>query len=73
MSRDTFAAKLKEKGVDSRPFFIPMHVLPTYQDSEGYPMAEALAQKGLNLPSSTRLNAEDVEYIVQIIREISSR
>jgi perosamine synthetase len=72
ITRDALAVKLKERGIDTRPFFIPMHQLPPYQESEEYPVAEDLSQRGLNLPSSTRLTAEDIEYIVQTIRQVSS-
>jgi perosamine synthetase len=72
ITRDALAVKLKERGIDTRPFFIPMHQLPPYQESEEYPVAEDLSQRGLNLPSSTRLTSEDIEYIVQMLRHISS-
>ncbi|MBI1870977.1 MAG: DegT/DnrJ/EryC1/StrS family aminotransferase [Chlamydiae bacterium] len=70
MSRDELIQALKERGVDTRPFFVPMHELPLYRAKESFPIAEDLSRKGLNLPSSTRLTREDIEYVVQTIQEI---
>ena len=74
-SRDDVAAALAEQGVDSRPFFYPVHSLPPYRDRahEGsFPVADALAARGLNLPSSALLTREDVEYACAALREASA-
>jgi len=70
MSRDELALKLREKEIDTRPFFIPMHQLPPYKERENYPIAEALSQRGINLPSSAALNEDQIEFICQTIKEL---
>ncbi|MBI1884037.1 MAG: DegT/DnrJ/EryC1/StrS family aminotransferase [Chlamydiae bacterium] len=70
ISRDSLMEKLKEKGIDTRPFFIPTHMLPSHREEGPYPVSESLSKKGMNLPSSTRLTQEDIEYVVQTIQEI---
>ncbi len=71
-SRDELMAKLKERGIDSRPFFYPMHQLPMY--SEGYsdkdfPVAVELSRRGINLPSSVKLSEDDIRRVCAAIAE----
>lgn len=70
MNRDEVMKALKERGIDTRPFFVPMHQLPAYLSKESFPVAENLAQRGINLPSSTKLKPEDIEYVCQVIHEL---
>jgi perosamine synthetase len=58
------ATRLAAEGIDSRPFFHPMHTLPPYATSERFPVAEDLAARGLNLPSGYGLRRDDVARVV---------
>lgn len=69
-NRDYLIGELKKKGVDSRPFFFPLNRLPRYKTEEPYPVAEALGSSGLNLPSSTDLTEDKIEYIARKIIDI---
>jgi len=71
LSRDRLAAALKERGVDSRPFFRAIHTMPSHPRSVYLPVAEDLAARGMNLPSSTKLTLEQVDYVCQQIAELS--
>jgi len=64
--RDELADSLRERGIDTRPFFCPIHVQPAYSEynSERFPVAEELARKGINLPSGTTLMREDIQNVV---------
>ena len=66
-------AGLAAAGVDSRPFFHPMHTLPPYADGARFPVAEDLARRGLNLPSGYGLERADVEYVAQTLRDVLGR
>jgi perosamine synthetase len=69
LSRDAFMAGLDEDGIETRPVFYPMHVLPPYlQDGRPFPVADRLAARGLNLPTHGMLTEDDVDYIVARIR-----
>ncbi len=69
--RDELILKLKEKGIDTRPFFYPVSQMPMYNNSGKInPMAYDISQRGLNLPSSVNLKKEDIEWITKIILEI---
>ncbi|MBI3036856.1 DegT/DnrJ/EryC1/StrS family aminotransferase [Candidatus Woesearchaeota archaeon] len=73
-SRDELMKLLKAEGVDTRPFFYPMHQLPMYSEGHGdneFPVASELALKGINLPSSVKLTADDIRYVCNAIAEAS--
>ncbi len=79
MSMPELRAKLLERGVDTRTFFIGMHRQPVYQDgkderypktSDPFPNAEILERQGFYLPSSSHLTEEQIRTVAQIIKEI---
>lgn len=69
INRDDLIRKMSEKGVETRPFFMPIHNMPPYKDFKHGNMSvtEELYRKGINLPSSVGLKKEDIEYICEII------
>jgi perosamine synthetase len=71
VSRDTLMQALKEKNIETRPFFHPMHTLPPYRgpDAGPCPVAEEVASQGINLPSGVPLTDQDVERVSNQIRE----
>lgn len=75
MDRDTVAARLRERGVDSRPFFVPLHEMPPDHPREGlpahFPVASELSRKGINLPSGTGLEPAEVATVCRALREIA--
>ena len=66
--RDELMARLRADGIDTRPFFYPMHSMPPYASSRPFPVADAIASSGINIPSSPRLTREDVFAITARIR-----
>jgi perosamine synthetase len=66
---------LKKYGVETRPFFYPIHLQPAYSDlfkGETYPVADELSERGINLPSGNTLSKEQIEYIVDAIISVKS-
>ena len=61
-------ARLGRDGIDTRPFFYPMHMLPTYEQAGDFPCAEAASTSGFNLPSSPLLSRDDVAHIAARVR-----
>lgn len=63
--RDALMKDLLTVGVETRPFFYPMHALPMYATAppQSFPVAERLSAAGFNLPSSASLSAEDIDYV----------
>ena len=70
-TRDEVIAGLKQKGVDTRPFFYPSHVMPPYQTGQCLPVAEQLSRKGLNLPSGPTLTEDQVHFVCRLLKEKS--
>ena len=73
MYRDILMEKLIEDyGIETRPFFYPMHKLPIYlvdNNDNAFPIVESFYYRGLNLPSSTKLEEDDIKYISRCIIE----
>jgi perosamine synthetase len=73
-SRDELMAALLERGIDTRPFFLPVHQLPPFREAsrrrgEDLPVTVALAASGLNLPTYNDLRDSDVERVAEAVRE----
>jgi len=68
-TRDEVIAGLKRKGVDTRPFFHPSHVMPPYRTGQHLPVAEELSRKGLNLPSGPTLTEEQIHFVCQLLKD----
>jgi len=67
--RQGLRAHLVEAGIETRPTFQPIHLLPPYTVRyRRHPVSEELARRGLNLPSYPALNREDVMEICASIR-----
>jgi len=62
--RDAVMAELSALGVDSRPVFYPMHVLPPYREARSFPVADDWSARGISLPMHTALTARDVGEVV---------
>ncbi len=63
LSRDEVRARLQAAGIDTRPFFYPVHTLPMYQTGQSLPVAEDLGRRGINLPSGATLTPDQIDYI----------
>lgn len=69
MSRDELINRLERDGIETRPMFYPMHVLPPYKEEKiVYPVADSITSRGLNLPTHSLLTEEDIIYISDKIR-----
>jgi perosamine synthetase len=65
-NRDDVMTWLQRNGIDTRPFFIPIHQLPPYADDKKtslFPESDRLAACGLNLPTFTGMNDEQIDRI----------
>ncbi|WP_424985016.1 DegT/DnrJ/EryC1/StrS family aminotransferase [Microbulbifer sp. S227A] len=74
-TRDELAAHLLENGVDTRPFFYPLHKLPPYEakgaNKVDLPNTDLLAGSGMNLPTYASLEPAQIEKICTLIRDFS--
>ncbi len=60
---------MDEMGIETRPVFYPMHVMPPYREDASYPVADTWAQRGISLPTHQFLDAADVERIAGSLQE----
>lgn len=68
--RERVREHLKQNGIETRPTFHPVHMMPMYyQERFSLPVAEELGSRGINLPSYPDLNEADVEFICNKIKE----
>lgn len=73
--RDALCAKLQQKGIDTRPYFYPLHEMPPYaqlrtvnaRGTSDLPVTRDLSARGLNLPSSTKVTEKQVERITKVL------
>jgi perosamine synthetase len=61
--------------IETRPFFVPMHKLPMYSSKIQLMTAERLSAHGLNLPTYSGLQDQEIDYIadalLQTMRTVS--
>jgi perosamine synthetase len=67
--RDRVMARLDELGIETRPVFYPMHQLPPYQTSSGFPIADSRAARGITLPMHQGLDEGDVARIAESLAD----
>lgn len=71
VTRNDLMLKLREKSVDSRPFFYPISQMPVYDKSDKInTVTYDISRRGLNLPSSVNLTENEIEYICTAIKTI---
>ena len=68
---------LEKENIESRPVWKPMHLQPVFEkydfineNETGISVGEDLFNRGVCLPSDTKMTAEDMEKIITIIRSV---
>ena len=67
--------KLRSHGVDSRPFFYPLHKQPLLKKFKFYkkqslPVSEKLYKKGFYIPSGLDINLKKIKRVSLIIKKV---
>ncbi len=74
ITRDELMVKLKERMIDTRPFFFPFSMLPMYKTKSDNPVSYDKGLNGINLPSGVMLTEKEVGYVAsQIIDLLGKR
>ncbi|OFX76500.1 MAG: aminotransferase DegT [Bacteroidetes bacterium GWE2_29_8] len=68
--------RLAQFGIATRPFFFGMHLQPVFQkmqlfNNEKYPISDQMSNYGFYIPSSINLEDEKIEYIVNVVNEVT--
>lgn len=79
IDRDAVMTSLRERGIDTRPFFRPLSSLPAYVGSPDSirarrenRVAYELAPRGINLPSGPDIEEVDIERVCEALDEVLS-
>jgi perosamine synthetase len=75
LTRDEFSARLKDAGIDTRTFFIPVHKQPVFAGDPVYrgltfPVSDELSKKGLYLPSGLALTRVQIDDVCRAVKKI---
>lgn len=70
MDREGLRDRLRERGVDTRPFFVPMPENPIYSHSpdKDIPVSSRLGRRGFYLPSGSTLTEEQLDFVADVLR-----
>jgi perosamine synthetase len=68
--RDKIIEYMDKEGIETRPFFSPIHIMPPYKCNLRLPVAERLSTMGLNLPSASRLSDEQIQNVAHSLSEV---
>jgi perosamine synthetase len=75
LTRDQLAVKLRAEGIDTRPFFTPLHRLPPFrresaERGECLPITDRLSRQGINLPTFTPVETQSVQRVCDVITHL---
>lgn len=70
ISRDEVMRQLKEKSIDTRPFFYPLNQLPMYKNDDVFPVTDEMSKKGINLPSAITLTEDNIRMVCTALSSI---
>ncbi|MDI6797073.1 MAG: DegT/DnrJ/EryC1/StrS family aminotransferase [Desulfatibacillaceae bacterium] len=80
LTKESLMAKLKEKGVMTRPFFHPLSAIPAFYNTpqakaarKRNKVAKSIAPFGLNLPSALSLTKDDANFVSDAILEVMGK
>lgn len=67
--------RLNEENIESRPLWKPMHMQPVFKENDfitanSEPVNEELFKRGLCLPSDIKMNAEEQQVVIDVIKSM---
>lgn len=71
VQRDQVMRILRENGIDSRPFFYPLHTMPPYKTDDNLPVTDKISQQGINLPSGNLLSEAEIGKICDVLKAMN--
>jgi len=75
INRERISQGLKDRGILSRPYFIPIHLQPYMKERFGYregdfPISEDLGKRSLAIPFSGVMSENQVEIVCEALKDI---
>ena len=75
--RDELLEFLKDSGIEARPVFYPVHLMPPYQkynsDGTNFPISNMASERGVSLPSSIGITEAEVNRVCSVLRMFVDR
>jgi perosamine synthetase len=68
--RDKICFALRNRGVDTRPYFYPMSDMPYFNATADTPTAHRASARGMNLPTYLTLQKQDLDAICNVIKVV---
>ena len=76
MNNDEKIKVLEKENIESRQVWKPMHIQPVFKDYKFFSsldeksIAEDLFNRGICLPSDTKMNEDDIDKIISIVKSL---
>ncbi|MCC6399950.1 MAG: aminotransferase class I/II-fold pyridoxal phosphate-dependent enzyme [Flavobacteriales bacterium] len=74
LGRDEVMDRMARNGIESRPLFHPLHVMPPYgrymRPGQTFPVSTRLSQAGLSLPSSVTITRAEQDHVLEVLHAI---
>ena len=72
ISKEAIMRALAREGIETRPFFYPLHVQPAYAEHchGSFPVSERLSRDGISLPTSNDTTTEEIVRVCTALRRI---
>ncbi|MCK4666976.1 DegT/DnrJ/EryC1/StrS family aminotransferase [Candidatus Dependentiae bacterium] len=73
LDRDDILKKLNDLGVQSKPYFPPIHLQPFYRERFGYkegdfPITEAISKRTIAIPFFNNISDDQIKYVCNLIQ-----
>jgi perosamine synthetase len=71
-SRQEIVNFLSTKGIETRPVFFPINIMPPYEQFANgldFPISDRVSNSGISLPSSTNISNEELKFICNSIAD----
>jgi len=76
MSRDQLRVFMAKRGIETRTYFVPLHLQPYYyRENKGkvFPVSEKLSATGLYIPSASSLTHTQMNRVIRAIKDAAAR
>lgn len=73
VSRDELVSELTKRGIETRPFFYPLHVQPPYHRDGSFAISTRLSAQGISLPSGNEISNQEIDRVCSAVSSIVER
>jgi len=63
-------SELTKRGIETRPFFFPLHIQPPYKQDGDFAVSTRLSEQGISLPSGNEISDQEIDRVCSSVRSI---